>query len=74
MNRVKGIAFIILSLLLYVVGGATIFTAVRSFTVESTLSAVESAFGTLVIAIILLALGRVTFKAGKARLSQHEES
>lgn len=68
MKRLLGGLFVFLSLALLLAGGAAVVAMVRALTVESTLPAIESAFGSMVIAIILLALARQVFKAGMARL------
>lgn len=68
MKKLLGGFFVLVSLALLVAGGAAVVAMVRALTVQSTLPAIESAFGSLVIAIILLALARQSFKAGMARL------
>jgi predicted membrane protein len=73
MNQVKGILLLALSGALFAVAAAALFAMLRSLGVQSTLSAIESAFGSLVIAILLLVLARKTFLAGKARLRDHRE-
>lgn len=68
MHPVSGILFMLLSGALFAVAGAALFSMIRALTVEDTLSAVESAFGSLVVAILLLILARKTFLTGRARL------
>ncbi|MEX1033866.1 MAG: hypothetical protein WDZ30_10945 [Cellvibrionaceae bacterium] len=69
MQKLLGILLSIVSLALFLAGGAAIIAIVHALTVESTLAAIESAYGTLVIAIFLIVLGRFALKAAMARLS-----
>ena len=54
-----------LAVLLYLAAAASILAALHALTVRTTLAAVESAFGTLVIAIVLLLLARKAWRKGK---------
>lgn len=72
MKQLLGGFFVLLSLALLAAGGAAVVAMVRALTVESTLPAIESAFGSMVIAIILLALARQSFKAGMARFGKDD--
>ena len=73
MHPVSGILFMLLSGALFATAAAALFSMIRALSVEDTLSAVESAFGSLVVAILLLALARKTFLAGRARLRGEAE-
>lgn len=57
-----------LSALLYLVSVATFVAMLRALMVTSTITAIESAFGTLVIGILLLVLARKAWLSGKSRL------
>ncbi len=68
MTRLMGVALLIASVLLLLAAAATLVAMVLSLTVRSTLPAVESAFGSLVAALVLLGFGVKAFKAGRGRL------
>lgn len=70
MEKLLGALLVLLSLTLFLAGGAAVVAMIRALTVEHTLSAIESAFGTLVIAILLLVLARLALKAGMLRLGR----
>jgi len=57
-----------LSALIYLVCGAAFVAMVQALAVNNTMSAIESAFGSFVIGILLLVLGRKAYQAGKSRL------
>ena len=57
-----------LSAVLYLISAATFVAMLRALTVTSTITAIESAFGTLVIGILLLVLARKAWLSGKSRL------
>jgi hypothetical protein len=67
-DKMMGYLLLALSLLIYVVCAATFLAMLQALTVSSTISAIESAFGTFVIGILLLVLGRKSYNAGKRRL------
>jgi|GEM_PF-1589824 len=67
-NNIIGYGLLALSMLLFVLCGATFFAMLQALTVSSTISAIESAFGTLVGGILLLAMGRKAYNAAKTRL------
>jgi hydrogenase-4 membrane subunit HyfE len=67
-DKMMGYLLLTLSVLIYVVCAATFLAMLQALTVSSTISAIESAFGTFVIGILLLVLGRKSYKAGKRRL------
>ena len=73
MHPISGILLMLLSGAFFAVAAAALFSMVRALSVPDTLSAVESAFGSLVVAILLLALARKTFLAGRARLRGNED-
>lgn len=68
MNRITGTLLVLFSMVLSLVGLATLIAMFRAMTVESTFPAVESAFGSLVIAVGLLVLARLAFRAGIVRV------
>jgi hypothetical protein len=53
-----------LAVLLYIVSAATGFAVLYALTVRTTLAAVESAFGTFVILILLLVFARKCWEKG----------
>ena len=68
MNKLKAFGLLGLAAVFFVITGATLAALIFALRVENTLAAVESAFGSLVIALGCLALGVKSFRAGKARL------
>ena len=66
-DRVRGYLLLGSSLLLYLAGGAAFIAMLRALTVRTTLAAVETAFGSLVICILLLVLARKAWESGKKR-------
>jgi hypothetical protein len=67
-DQMIGYLLLALSALIYVICGATFLAMLQALTVSSTISAIESAFGTFVVGILLLVLGRKSYQAGKRRL------
>jgi hypothetical protein len=67
-DQMIGYLLLALSLAIYLVCGATFVAMLQALTVSSTISAIESAFGTFVIGVLLLVLGRKSYQAGKRRL------
>ena len=63
--RVKAYLLMSLAVLLYGVGAVTGFAVLYALTVRTTLAAVESAFGTFVIMILLLVFARKCWDSGK---------
>ncbi len=57
-----------LSGVIYLVCAATFVAMLQALMVTSTISAIESAFGTFVIGLLLLLFGRKSWVAGKRRL------
>lgn len=73
MNRkLPGYLMLALSSLLYLIGAACIVATVHALTVRTTLAAIESAFGTLVIAILILLLARKAWHGARSRLQAAE--
>jgi hypothetical protein len=68
-DRVKGYLLMSLAVLLYVIAAVTGFAVLYALTVRTTLAAVESAFGTFVILILMLVGARKCWDSGKKRLS-----
>ncbi len=67
-ERVAGYLLQGLAVLLYAVCAATGFAVLYALTVTTTLAAIESAFGTFVILILLLVGARKCWQNGKKRL------
>ncbi len=67
-DRVKGYLWLGLAGLLYVVCAATAFAVLYALTVTTTLAAIETAFGTYVIFILLLVFARNCWQTGKKLL------
>lgn len=61
-----GMLWKILAVVLYIVSAATAFAVLYALTVPDTLAAVESAFGTFVILIMLLVFARKCREKGRA--------
>lgn len=64
-ERVPGLLWKGLAVVLYLVSAATAFAALYALTVRTTLAAVESAFGTFVILIMLLVFARKCWDKGR---------
>ncbi|MFL2840806.1 MAG: hypothetical protein ACJ0BT_03110 [Pseudohongiellaceae bacterium] len=71
-NQIIGYLLVVLSILLYLVCGAALFAMVYSFTVKTTIAAVESAFGSLVIGFIFFVMAKSSFRAAKKRITTGE--
>ncbi len=67
-NQFFGYFLIVISALLYLLSGAALLAMVYAFTVNTTIAAVESAFGSLVISFIFFAMAKRVFRAGKSRI------
>lgn len=67
-ERVTGYLMLACAGLLYVAAAASVFAMFYALTVRTTLAAVESAFGTLVVSILLLVLARKCWDAGRKRM------
>jgi multisubunit Na+/H+ antiporter MnhG subunit len=67
-NQIIGYLLIVLSSLLYLISGLALLAMVYALTVNTTIAAVESAFGSLVIGFIFFALAKYTFRAAKKRI------
>ncbi|MEY4641673.1 MAG: hypothetical protein RLZZ227_1667 [Pseudomonadota bacterium] len=68
-ERVIGAVLLVLAAALYIAAAAALFAMFHALTVRTTLAAVESAFGTFVITILLLVLARRCWGAGKKRMA-----
>lgn len=64
-ERVPGIFWKGLAVLLYIISAATAFAALYALSVRTTLAAIESAFGTFVILILLLVFARKCWDKGR---------
>lgn len=64
-DRVGAYLWLGIAVLLYVVCAATAFAVLYALTVTTTLAAIESAFGTFVILILLLVGARKCWEKGK---------
>ena len=67
-DQMIGYLLLGLSVVIYLVCGATFVAMLQALAVSSTISAIESAFGTFVIGILRFVLGRKSYQAGKRRL------
>jgi len=67
-NQIIGYLLIVLSSLLYLISGVALLAMVFALTVNTTIAAVESAFGSLVIGFIFFALAKSAFRAAKKRI------
>lgn len=67
-DRIVGYLLLALAVLFYLVSAATGFAVLYALTVRTTLAAVESAFGTFVILILLLVFARKCWEKGKSKL------
>jgi protein-S-isoprenylcysteine O-methyltransferase Ste14 len=67
-NRLSGLLFLILSFALFLMGAASVVAMIHALTVRDTLAAIESGFGTLILAAGLLAFSWISLKAGLNRL------
>jgi len=56
------------SLMLYVAAAGAFVAMLQALTVSSTITAIESAFGTFVLGILLLVFARRSWLAGKTRI------
>ena len=72
-QRVLGYLWLGLALALYVVSVATGFALLYALSVPTTLAAIESAFGTFVILILLLVFARKCWEKGKTMLGTRAE-
>jgi hypothetical protein len=64
-DRVKGYLLMSLAVLIYLACAATGFAVLYALTVRTTLAAIESAFGTFVILILMLVGARKCWENGK---------
>ena len=69
-DKMTGYFLLALSVLIHLVCAASFLAMMQALMVKSTISAIESAFGTLVIGILLLVLGRKSWQAGKRRMKE----
>lgn len=67
-DRMFGYMLLAVAVILYILSAATAFAALYALTVTTTLAAIESAFGTFVLLIMLLVLARKCWDSGKKRL------
>ena len=73
MNRhFLGYLLLGLSILVYLLSGLAFGQMIFSLTIKSTVTAVESAFGSLVISILLMIIATKVFKGGKKRIKNSE--
>ena len=71
MDKLTGYFLIGFAYLLYLISAATFLDYMYSLTIRDTVTAVENAFGTLVILIFMLVLAKFSLKDGKKRLQQN---
>ena len=67
-QHLLGLLLMLCGLLLAVVAAAAFVAMVLALTVKTTISAVESAFGSFVVAILLTVLARKAWAAGRERV------
>lgn len=72
-GRVPGYLWLGLAVVLYAASAATAFAVLYALTVRTTLAAIESAFGTFVLLIMLLVFARKCWEKGKLLLGAGEE-
>lgn len=72
-NQIIGYLLIVLSILVYFVSAAAAVAMVYALTVNTTIAAVESAFGSLVIGVLFFVMGKFTFRAAKRRIKLDDE-
>lgn len=71
-NKIIGYLLIVLSSLLYLLFGAALLAMVDAFTVDTTIAAVESAFGLMVIGFIFFAMANFCYRAAKIRIKEKD--
>jgi len=67
-NKIIPYSIIAAAGLVFLMACASLLAVLRALTVSTTLAAIESAFGTFVLAIILLVSARRLYEAGVNRL------
>ena len=73
MNKFIGILQIGLAVLLYLLSAITFIDYMYSLTIPDTVTAVENAFGTLVILIFMLVMAKFALAAGRKRLQDEKD-
>ena len=68
-SKLIGVTLVVIALLLAVASLAAFIAVFRALLVPSTLAAIESAFGSLVVALLLLVLASRAWRAGRLRLA-----
>ena len=71
-NQVIGYLLVVLSILLYIICAVALGSMVYALTVKTTIAAVESAFGSMVIGIMFLVMAKFTYRAAKKRIKTEE--
>ena len=71
MDKLTGYFLIGFAYLLYLISAATFLDYMYSLTIRDTVTAVENAFGTLVILVFMLVLAKFSLKDGKKRLQKN---
>lgn len=71
-NQIIGYLMIVVSILLYLVSASALVAMIYALTVNTTIAAVESAFGSMIIGLIFLVMARFTFLAAKKRIKNEE--
>ena len=72
MTRLIGYLQTGFAILLYLLSAVTFIDYMYSLTIRDTVTAVENAFGTLVILVFMLVLAKFTLAAGKKKLAADE--
>lgn len=71
-DKIIGYLLIVLSALLYLLFAVALLAMVYAFTVNTTIAAVESAFGSMVIGFLFFAMAKYTYRSAKKRLNAEE--
>lgn len=73
MNNITAYFQIYFAYLLYLLSAITFFDYMYSLTIPDTVTAIENAFGKLIILVFMLVMAKFSRAAGKARLQRHNE-
>lgn len=71
MSKLKGFLLMGLAVFIYAAAAASFLSLFMALQIPDTVVAIESAFGSFVITIGLLVLGKKVFGSAKARLKPH---
>ena len=71
-NQIIGYLLIVISSLFYLLFGVALLAMVYAFTVNTTIAAVESAFGSMVIGFIFFAMAKFSYRAAMKRIKTED--